>query len=77
MANSADPDQTASLVYQSDQGLLSQNIPLQRLRITMVNTEYMILKGIGLQRIYLISEESCWRDLHFAAHFMKIDGSVS
>ena len=34
------------------------------------------LKGIGSQKMYLISEESGWRDKHFAANFMKIGGSV-
>ena len=37
----------------------------------------LFLKGIGLQRIFLISEESGSRDKHFAANFMKIGGSVS
>ena len=36
-----------------------------------------VIKGIGLQRISLIPEESGWRDKHFAANFMKIGGSVS
>ena len=34
------------------------------------------IKGIGSQRISLISEESGWRDEYFAANFMKIGGSV-
>ena len=47
---------------------------------TAFTTELMLtcaLKGIGLQRISLISDESGWRDKHFAANFMKIGGSVS
>ena len=32
----------------------------------------VIIKGIGLQRLSLNSEERGWRDKHFATNFMKI-----